>query len=594
MFQRLFGQPPAILAIVRHFFWTVPIVAILGTVSSALEGIGIGLLIPLISTLVENDRWRPENEFLALMDKIASSFGQSVRVPLIGSAIFAFIILKCLVQMLNRTFIAWADGTLGHRIRCAMSERLLQVGYPFFLQHEPGYLIDIISTQSWRAVDAIRAWYSIITATAAALIFALALLLVSWRMFLVVCVGVFLIRLIRQFMSRGLRLLSNAWTKGNNVLGDRMFTLVSAGRLIRIFNQEAREQQRFERASSEVFKSSLAVEVASARFDPVLEIAHTALFVILLVGAYKIGVNIALAVTFLVLLYRMQPHLRAMEEARVTLDSLSGAIREVDWLLSPADKPSPPSGKLRFWLQNEITFDNVSFKYQMPPDSPLALSGVSFSIRTARATALIGPSGAGKSTIVNLLLRLYEPSSGQILVDGTRLSKIDPVVWRANIAFAGQDVEFVDGTIRDNIALGKIGATSDEIETAARDADADGFIRQLPYGYLTEVASRGLNLSAGQRQRIALARALVRGPQLLILDEATNAIDGVSEVAVLEALRRRGGRATTLVISHRTTTLAACEQGVVVDSGRIVEAGPLPQLDWYRKAFSKNQKTTDV
>jgi subfamily B ATP-binding cassette protein MsbA len=582
------GQWPALFGIARRYMWTVPIVAVLGVLASAVEGIGIGLLIPLISTIVQNGTWAPDNVFIALIDKIASSLDHRAHLQFIGATIFGCVILKCTIQMINRRFIGWADGRIANDVRCALSETLVTVGYQFYLRYEPGYLIEIVSGKIWRVVEAIRAWYSLVAAGAAASIFALALVAVSWRMSLIVGVGVIVIRMMHNYLARGLNKRSDIWTSANTELTDRMFTLVTGARLVRIYGQENREKTRFVQVSEKVFKTWLALEVPSSWLEPALEVAHTALFILLLLGAYQAGSNIALVVTFLVLLYRMQPHLRAMETARSTLASLSGAMREVNWFLDASDKPAPPTGHLSFkdWRQS-IVFEDVCFSYPGRAVRAPALKGVSFSVVFGAATALVGPSGAGKSTIVNLILRLYDPDAGQIRVDGISIAELNPRDWRASIAFAGQDVEFLDGTIYDNILMGREGATAADVERAACDADADSFIRALPQGYQTDVASRGLNLSAGQRQRIALARALIRDPQLLILDEATNAVDGVSETTILNALHRRAGRATTLVISHRASTLAACNQAIVVDGGRVVEKGSLSELHWYRKALAE-------
>jgi subfamily B ATP-binding cassette protein MsbA len=202
------------------------------------------------------------------------------------------------------------------------------------------------------------------------------------------------------------------------------------------------------------------------------------------------------------------------------------------------------------------------------------------------ATALIGPSGAGKSTIINLLCRLLEPTAGRILVDGVPLGEIDPVQWRSRIGFAGQDVDLVDGSLAENIRYGAPDASAAEIAEAARLADIYEFVVGLPQGFETKVGSSGLGLSGGQRQRIGLARALVRRPDLLILDEATNAVDTVSEATILELLMACPWKPTVLVVSHRANTLACCQKGVVLDNGRVVEAGPLNGLRTYKAMLS--------
>ena len=405
--------------------------------------------------------------------------------------------------------------------------------------------------------------------------------MVSWPLTLIVALGTALIRLTHARLIRSLGPMSVEVSAVNRRLADRMLTSVLAMRLIRVFGQERREEERFAEASEAMRRAMLRIEKASAQVSPMQEILQTLLFIAVLVGGtLSGGVAVPVLVTFLVLLQRMQPHLRSFESARISVASAKGPLNEVEWLLDPAGKPAAPTG----WrpvagLDRGVSFRNVGFQYGAGPGA--VLEAASFDIRAGRATALIGPSGSGKSTIVNLLCRLLEPTSGAILIDGVDLSEINPAEWRAQISLAGQDIELVDGTVAENIAYGVPDLPQAEIEAAARAADADTFIQTLPQGYGSEVGSRGLSLSGGQRQRIGLARALARRPSLLILDEATNAVDSASEAAIMRLLREGRQGMTTVVISHRASTLACCDDGVVISGGRIAESGPLAGLAAY-------------
>ena len=325
------------------------------------------------------------------------------------------------------------------------------------------------------------------------------------------------------------------------------------------------------------------VDAATAPLGPAVDVMHAALFVLILLSAYHAGVALPVLVTFLVLLYRMQPHLRALNQGRLNLAALRGPVSEVEWLLDRTDTPSPQGELTTPDFTQPIVFDRVDFSYPNRPEAGPALSDVSFRLLPHRATALLGRSGSGKTTIVNLLCRLVETTSGRITIAGTDLGRIDLRAWLDSIGLAGQDIELIDGTIAENIAYGRPEATTDEIVAAARLADADDFIRELPDGYSTMVGTRGLSLSGGQRQRIGIGRALLRKPKLLILDEAMNAVDAISETAVLSLLRTTLETTTVVVISHRASTLAACQDGVVIEDGRIVDAGSLKELPAYRR-----------
>jgi ATP-binding cassette, subfamily B, bacterial MsbA len=561
----------------------VPIVALLGFVASALEGLGISLLLPLLTEILADEKSPKISSILGHLYDLAGWVGEN-RVLSFSALIFCSIVLKGLVQIGNQIFIGWVDGRASHEIRCALSQRLLNIGYPFYLIYDPSRLLTIVSTETWRASDAIRTMFSMIANLMAVLVFSLLLVSVSWKLSLLVAVAVALLRAANSLILPRIRAMSDRLTQANRILGKHMLLTVDGMRLIRVFGQTTREAKRFEHASDEVRQSIWVAGSLSAAVSSSLEIAHAGLFIGILIGAYGAGTSPPVIATFLVLLYRMQPFLRALEQAPVEIAASRSSVREIEWLLSPEGKPPPPQGSIAFEkLENAIIFDKVAFSY---PDrnasgAQRVLDEVSFSIRRGRSTALIGRSGAGKTTIINLLCRLLEPTSGRISVDGVDLTSIDPSTWRGRLGLAGQDIDLSDGTIAENIAYGRPEATMEEIIEAARLADVDTFVRQMPAGYTTQVGNRGLALSGGQRQRIGIARALLRKPEILIFDEATNAVDGVSEATILEILRQPN--TTSLVISHRTSTAAWCDDGVVIDDGRVIETGELTSLTAYRR-----------
>jgi ATP-binding cassette subfamily B protein/subfamily B ATP-binding cassette protein MsbA len=207
-----------------------------------------------------------------------------------------------------------------------------------------------------------------------------------------------------------------------------------------------------------------------------------------------------------------------------------------------------------------------------------ALENVSFDIPAGKMTALVGPSGAGKSTVADMLMRLYDPTSGCILADGNDLRELRVASWRSRIGTVSQDAYMFNDTIRNNIALGNPRATDDDIRQAARAAMADEFISGLENGYDTVVGDRGYRISGGQRQRIAIARALLRKPEILVFDEATSSLDSGSERMIVEAIDRIRKDHTVLVIAHRLSTIAGADNIVVLDRGGLVESGQHGEL----------------
>ena len=227
-------------------------------------------------------------------------------------------------------------------------------------------------------------------------------------------------------------------------------------------------------------------------------------------------------------------------------------------------------------MQQAISLEAVSFRYNS--QDPDALRDISLRIPKGKTTAIVGSSGAGKSTLINLICRFYEVSAGEIYADGCPLREFDLVSWRSCLAIVSQDLHIFSTTIRENIAYGRFDATEAEIITAAEQANAHEFIVQLPQGYDTKVGDRGVRLSGGQRQRIALARAIIRNPEILILDEATNALDTISEHLIQEALNNLTQNRTTIAIAHRLSTIENADRIIVLDKGKVIEQGNLQQL----------------
>jgi ATP-binding cassette subfamily B protein len=274
-----------------------------------------------------------------------------------------------------------------------------------------------------------------------------------------------------------------------------------------------------------------------------------------------------------------------------TLAQASGSIRLLDELLAePLDVVDAPDAVSLPRLEHAITFKNVSFRY---PGASFRLRIADLEIRPGSLVAIVGPSGSGKSTILNLLLRFYEPDEGAILFDGQDIRGATRVSLRAQIGVVFQESYLINASIRENIRLGLPDASDAQVEAVARVAEIHDFILSLPDGYDTLVGERGAQLSGGQRQRIAIARALVRDPAILILDEATSALDHETEAALVATVRRIAQDRTVISITHRIGSIEPSDRVVVIDRGRVVEAGPHADLiacGGFYAAFWRKQK----
>jgi subfamily B ATP-binding cassette protein MsbA len=576
--HRFLGSGP-LFSIARKYVWSVPIVALLGFLTSGLEGISIGLLIPLLTNFFASGGDSLPAGPMGLFSFFGRFLEPQWRVPGVAGIIFVCVLLKGAVQVANRTLIAWVDGKASHDIRCALAHRILAADYQFLITNDPARLVTIIGTEAWRASDAIKTGFGIVAAAAAAMIFLIFLFLIDWKLSLVVAGVALLARWAQNRHVARLARLSDTVVQANSFLGRRMLASIDAFRLIRVFSQEPTEERAFGQASNGIRRALFALEQKVALWSPLQEIVYSALFIGVLLVTYGASAEFASVATFLLILYRMQPYLSQLNNAWIELAAMSGSVQAVEWLLGPASKPRPISGSRPFQkLRSGIVFKNVGFAYGASGNEP-ALENASFAIPANSATALVGRSGAGKSTVINLLCGLIPPQAGHIEVDGVDLRDIDMRQWRRRIGVAGQDVELLDGTIAENIAYGWKDAPFEAIARAAEEADAAGFIGELTDGYHSAVGTRGVSLSGGQRQRIGIARALLIDPEILILDEATNAVDGLSERAILALLRKRARPITTLVVSHRASTISDCANVIVLDKGRALASGAIDEVD---------------
>jgi ABC-type multidrug transport system fused ATPase/permease subunit len=271
-----------------------------------------------------------------------------------------------------------------------------------------------------------------------------------------------------------------------------------------------------------------------------------------------------------------------LQRALASLDRVLEPLRQRPASLLPGEAITPFTG-----LKEEIRLEGVSFRY--PERSQDALSYCSLAIPAGRRTAIVGPSGSGKSTLAQLLLRLYEPQRGTIFFDGVDARHLDPRTLRAQIGVVGQDAMLFNDTVLENVAIGKKVVTLTEVERACRLAGAADFIERLPHGYQTRIGETTPPLSAGQRQKLAIARLILKDPSILVLDEATANLDAASEAEVMETLRGLFAGRTVIMIAHKLTALPWVDQVVVLNQGQVVESGSPSALmarnGLYRKLY---------
>lgn len=349
---------------------------------------------------------------------------------------------------------------------------------------------------------------------------------------------------------------------------------------VKYFSAEQREAERYDRSMERYERASVKTYTSLAVLNTgqaiIFTCGLTATMLMCAIGVRN-GTNtvgdFVMVNAMMIQLYQplnfMGMVYREIKQAVIDIEKMFGVLQR-----NPEVKDLPGAKPLVVTAGN-VRFDNVQFSYD--PERPI-LKGLSFEVPAGKTVAIVGPSGAGKSTISRLLFRLYDVSGGTISIDGQNIRNITQSSLRAAIGMVPQDTVLFNDTIRYNIRYGRWDATDAEVEEAARMAQIDGFIRMSPKGYETEVGERGLKLSGGEKQRVAIARTVLKAPPILLLDEATSALDSHTEQEIQDALEKVSRNRTSLVIAHRLSTIVGADEIIVLDQGRIAERGTHSQL----------------
>jgi len=455
------------------------------------------------------------------------------------------------------------------------------VSLSFFSKTKAGELINTITTEIEKIKQAFGGAAFLITRSLTITTYLLSMLLLSWQLTVVSLLLFTLMAVGLSTLIARAREKSFAVTAANGHLVSTAIEFINGIRTVQAFGTQEFERQRYYKASSDVIQTSTKLALAWTIVKPLAEGLATTILVGMIIvaftGALTNGaLNVASLLTFFFVLFRLVPIVQDINGTRAVLSTIEGSTQNIKELLRTDNKQYFKNGDIKFLgLKRSIDFVSVDFGYG---DSKLVLNNITLTIERGQMTALVGASGAGKTTLADLVARFYDPTAGQVLIDGVDLRQIEINSLRHKLAVVSQDTFIFNTSVRNNIAYGTEGATDAAIERAAKLANALEFIQDMPEGFETQLGDRGVRLSGGQRQRLAIARALLRDPDILILDEATSALDSESERLIQGSLEKLSVGRTVIAIAHRLSTIVRADKVVVLEQGCIVEQGGYQEL----------------
>jgi ABC-type multidrug transport system fused ATPase/permease subunit len=519
---------------------------------------------------------------------------QTALLPWIAVAYLACSVVGGVAGFIEDYLSTWIGGRVVLALRSDLYQYLQGLSLSFYNRRRVGDLVARLTGDVATIETLLVSGVGEIVTYALRLVLYLAMLVyLSWSLSLVVLLAapvMFLIAL--AFMRR----IQSAARQVRAELGDVSAVAnesLSGIVAVKAFGREDFEQERFDGEAASTFRATVQARTLKASFGPLMDLivtASTVAVICLGTAQYLDGqLSVGTLVAFLAYLGSVHAPLRGLAKRSNTIQAAAaGADRVFDIFDLDPSVCEPRGGLALRRATGHVVFDRVAFRYE---GGRPVLDDSTIEVRPGETVALVGESGIGKTTLVSLLLRFYAPQRGRILLDGIDLATIEPASLRNLIAVVPQEPFLFSASIRENIRYGRLDASDEQVEAAARAAFADPFIRALPDGYDTAVGQRGTTLSGGQRQRVAIARALLRDAPILVLDEATAALDGASEEAVQAALERLLVGRTAIVIAHRFSTIRRADRIVVLDQGAVAGAGGHQELlatcATYRRLYAR-------
>lgn len=572
-----------ILNQIRPYKKYIALLIFLFFVASAFDGISIGMLVPLLASLQKVQNYEELPKILRSVIELFAQYPIEKQVIISLAFVVSSILLKNLFLAISRYMSYSLTARLIANLRSQLINTLMLVGIGFYSNVKTGDLVEKTLFNTMMVEEIIRKTLELIDYLVSFTILMVLLIIFSWKLTIVTIILAALIALgvsiyIKKLAAYGLKFRDNS-----RELTSNLHENLSGIEVIKSFTKERKQSEKLKGKIENHAKSRLNLTFGNYMVHLLTEvlgvIAMAILFLVVIKTSdmdYKIVLTQLLP--FIYILARMLPLIKLINQARGIIVSRWPGLDAIYDLIRLDNKPMIKDGNQDFTkIESAIRLKSLTFSYN--DNNVYALNNVDFQIPKGKTTAIVGQSGAGKSTITNLLLRFYDPQSGNIYIDDEPLANFKIDSYRKHIGIVSQDTFIFNDSVKNNIAFGALEDTSDEeIIKAAKRAGAHEFISELSNGYDTVLGERGVKLSGGQRQRISIARAILKNPEILILDEATSSLDTRTEQLIHKAITELSRNRTVIIIAHRLSTIKNADQIIVLKNGTVSEIGNEKEL----------------
>ena len=568
---------------IRPIYFSIPI--LLALLAAIFEAVGIGLLVPLLNGfLVEDYTFVKETpvlkDVLEYLPEFISARDRSLFIFLISIFVVA-IVLRNVLRFLSNIGLSFLTLRALHHLRKLLFARYLSFGKLFFDRTTVGHHATVLSEFTQLAFFPLLKAGNVINALCSLAAYAVVLVVISWKLTLLVVPLFFLLHIIIQFLVTRIRQHSQIFSERSKDLGKKVVEILMAIPLVKMSTTEEEEREHYTDISDKQADAQLRISIYQQLVSPLQEII-TLFFALVIFGAMLYLLVLkdeSTAPAFIVYFYVLlnsATKLNMLNQFRSFVAKASGPVNDIMEVLQDEGKEIISSGGEEFTgLRDAIEFKDLHFAYT---GEVSILQDLCLAFKKGKMTAIVGPTGAGKTTIIHLITRYYDVSAGMLFVDGRDIREYSTESLCKHVGLVSQDTFLFNESLKKNLVYGLNDISEKQLQKAIEQARLSEFVAELPDGLETLIGDRGVQLSGGEKQRVSIARALLKDADILILDEATSALDSDTEELIQQAIEEVVKDKTTIVIAHRLSTIKNADHIAVIENGRCVEQGSLEEL----------------